>query len=178
MIGLRKALSAFVVAVIMAFACPAAQAALYSGAWEPTDNNVNYISTDFASGSNHYVYMYKWNTPEDNFLILPKGSVASTVEFSHDGGGWKASSGGYDLNLGANPYFGLILADFFPKLAIAYSYDVSKLKDVMHLLTVDGAKYLQVDASMVPIPSSVWLLGSGLLSFVLLRNRQKKISLD
>lgn len=64
----RNILLVVMAAVILALACPAAQAFTYNGAWEPTSGTVNYISFDLIG--NIPIYLYDWGAHNDDMLVL------------------------------------------------------------------------------------------------------------
>ena len=175
-------------AVIFALACPAAQAFTYSGAWEPTDGDVNEIKLDlFIPGSDSefdlYIYGwengYDWGNANSYMKVLDKTNPTKTIYFTIEADDYYyagLSLGAKTLSLGVNPYYGI----FFTRDSNLISvYEITKGGDpgTYKLFVTYGGNsdtVIQVDAAPIPLPGSVLLLGTGLLGLALLGFRGKK----
>jgi len=139
--------------------------------WDPTTNISNLISLEFPSGSPYQVYLYDPQNPSALIKIMDSGSLAINVTFSESGGDWYATpSIGGNLNLGPSDLFGLF---FRPASGgddiYTYSYT---LWGTEYKLTVNSYDYFLTNV-LIPIPSSVLLLGTGILGLALLGWRRK-----
>jgi hypothetical protein len=95
----RKLFLAVLVAGLLAMVGQA-WAYTYSGAWEPTDGDVNILVSDYQS--DYDVYIYDYDNTSNYLKVLAQNGAATTIYFHQSGGNWYASltQNGTDLNLG------------------------------------------------------------------------------
>lgn len=152
-------------AVLFLISAIPAGAALYSGAWSPTSHSVEYFNvtfTDSIADNDFRFFIFNKDTGEE--LTVFNNSVflnSKSIHFSSDNGNYLASLGGNVLNLGSKPHFWL---GFDLGAGSIYEYSYSLLTGTDQFQVNLGDKVLiSSDASPVPLPASVWLLGSALM---------------
>ncbi|WP_045216471.1 VPLPA-CTERM sorting domain-containing protein [Desulfonatronovibrio magnus] len=148
-------------------ACPS-WAALYSGAWTPTSQSVEYFNvtfTDFSPDPNFRFFIYNKDTGEELTVFNHSQFFnAATIHYTESGGNYFANLGGNILNLGTRPHFWLGF-DLGAGNVYEYSYSLLAGNDQYSLSLLDKI-FISSDASPVPLPASFWLLGSALAGLV------------
>ncbi|MFW6352174.1 MAG: VPLPA-CTERM sorting domain-containing protein [Bacteroidota bacterium] len=142
-----------------------AGAALYSGAWTPTSSSVEYFNitfTDSNADNDFKFFVYNKNTGEELTIFNTSQFLNSkTIDFSSDNGNHMATLGSNVLNLGVKPHFWL---GFDLGAGSVYEYSYSLLTgDDQFQINLGDKVLISSDASPVPLPASVWLLGSALM---------------
>lgn len=141
-----------------------AYGAKYSGAWTPTSSTVEYFNvtfTDYSADNNFKFFIYNRST--GNKLTVFNNSQfmnTASILFNESGGEYFASLGGNMLNLGARPDFWLGF-DMGSGTEYEYSYSLLASTD-QYQLTLDDKILISSDAAPVPLPASIWMLGSAL----------------
>jgi hypothetical protein len=171
---------AVMVGAILVFSSQFASADLYSGAWLPTDGDVNFLSFDFILPRTYDVFMFDFDNVGNSINVLNKNSESSsTVKFIKDGESWKAEKGASVLDLGTTPYFGLYF-DTGPGTGHILSYDIVEYQPNLYNINVTGSGsegFLQIDAmKSAPIPGALILLGAGLVRLVAYSRRKRAMA--
>ena len=148
-------------------ALPLKAATVYSGAWSPTSHSTEFFNVTFTDLAT-----------DPNFSLLLKNSASETlsvfnhsqflnsaqVGFSKTNGIYTASTGGSSLTLGERPHFWL---GYSLGAGMAYDYAYSLLTGTDQFqLSLDNKTIIVSDASPVPLPASIWLLGAALAGLV------------
>lgn len=167
----------FLAAVMIVGFSAIASAAPYDGAWLANDNDFFAIELTATADSNAGLYLYDFDDGTGDSMLLFTDSLYSsaTVYFTEDSGIWYAglSSGVKTLDLGGSKDIGF----YFLKGANPYpSYDVTTVDpgEVYSLFETNTAMTVLVsDIAPVPLPASLFLLGSGILSLVVSRRKSR-----
>lgn len=142
----------------------------YSGAWEPNSDDVFFIDLTPTDGSES-LYMYDWGDTDKNLFLLSDGIYNNvTVYFTKELSTWYAGldEGVETLNLGVSNWFGLYFSG-----SCYTSYDLTSIgKDAYRLYEPNTKMTVVVhDAAPVPIPSTVWIFGAGVIGILGIRRK-------
>jgi hypothetical protein len=181
--------------LFLSMATPAKAFFDFNGPWLPTNEDVNGISLSLTFCTDvDLIKIYDFDEGTSDALTLFTAPVAPfsgvSVNFELNGNSWQAQEiinvgtpsemlVGPILDLGATPLFGFLFVDVTGSGDIEITdYRVQSIQSNQHrvqLLAAEGgevcAEILVVDATPVPVPGAVWLLGSGILGLVGLRQR-------
>jgi len=157
-------LAALCMFITLGTALPLKAATVYSGAWTPTNHSTKFFNVTFTD-----------MTPDADFNLMIRNNASETlsvfnqsqfltavqVGFSQTDGIYTASTGGSSLILGEKPNFWLgysLGAD----MVHDYTYSLLTGTDQFQL-SLDSKTIIVSDASPVPLPASIWLLGAALV---------------
>lgn len=148
----------------------------YSGAWEPTDSSVFAIQFDYGGSTNDSFHVYDYGNQFNSLeLFTSPGSMFDTVYFHEDQFGiWYADTteGGTSLILGSDPNIGFYFSDGNTVWDEYLLY--GPLNGAFELFDSNTNMHVFVhDAVPTPLPSSVFLLGAGMVGMIRLRMRKK-----
>ena len=168
-------------ALIVGLSCSTALAVTYSGAWEPTESDINELSVDvlISNPSDFSLWLYDWSEVNTAQKFLDINQMGTSILFTYKttDNSWYAESGSISLKLGNDSWFGLLFKDVSDNSFT--SYDIEKISDPgLYKITMASGDntdiFVQTDASPIPLPGSVLLLGTGLSGLGLLGWRRRK----
>lgn len=153
----------------------------YSDAWQPMHDDAFLVELG-AKSSDQTLYIYDFGAPENALPILSDGFFAhtniffSSVKTTDGSTKWYADTtpGGQALELGDTPFFGIYFSDGSDTWG---EYDIiganANANGAYWLFEANtGMQVITHDMKPVPVPAAVFLLGSGLISLVALRQRR------
>ncbi|MEW6218205.1 MAG: hypothetical protein AB1634_01540 [Thermodesulfobacteriota bacterium] len=168
--------------------CPAS-AYTYGGAWQP--NDLNNTQDDVFTFALHLVAQdvsyprmafYDWGNPGSALWVITPTARTRTVNFSNIGGTWYMgfTPNSTTVSLGPTAEFGIKFGMVSGGGVVTnLQYDVVPIPGVEAYEVWDivgqpssGTGVLIHDASPVPVPASVLLLGSGLFGLIAVRGRR------
>lgn len=142
-------------------------AAMYEGVWLPNDNDFFTIEMSPIENPNAGLYIYDFDEGTGDSLLLFTDGIfnSATVFFTLDLGIWYAglSEDARTLDLGDSREFGFYFGD---EVNLYTSYDVTTITpgEVYSLFDSNTRMTARVsDIAPVPLPASLFLLGSGIL---------------
>jgi hypothetical protein len=157
-------------------------ASTYGGAWLPNSNDIFTFSWDNSGNDAHSFWLYDWgDTTEELLLFNNQQGNNATIWFLSNGGNWYASfdetQDGSDLFLGPTPEFGFYFYYALNTPQINTTYELNNCGiDCFELIDNQSSPntHMRVwvhDAAPVPIPSTVWIFGIGILTIVGIRRK-------
>ncbi|EFI35276.1 protein of unknown function DUF1555 [Desulfonatronospira thiodismutans ASO3-1] len=156
-------LAALCMLITLGTALPLKAATVYSGAWTPTSNSTEFFNVTFNTTGDSNFNFFLYNNNDAQLMIFERSQLwdAAQVGISRSDGTYSASLNGTSLVLGANPHFWLGYSlgnDTFHQ----YTYSLLTGND-QFLLKLGDKDIMISDASPVPLPASIWLLGAALV---------------
>ena len=152
-------------------------AAMYDGAWLPNDTDFYAYIKFLTPNSDANLYLYDlYGVPNESLKLFPDPVTDdANIWFTLDSGSWYASlsKGGLDLNLGTSKAIWFYFQDGATKYT---SYDVTTRTpgDNYELFDPNTSMTVRVhDIAPVPLPASLFLLGSGIISLVVSRRKSR-----